>query len=258
MNNTTNNITTIRLQKHLADLGYCSRRKAEEYIAQGKVKVNGKTITEAGTKVDPNKDSVEIIGMAKKAQKEQDSFVYIILNKPLDYISSTTETQGASVLSLITIENYIYQSRKEGIEKKLQDVRLYPVGRLDKDSEGLVLLTNDGALAQTLTHPSFEHEKEYEVTINKPLTKDATKVLESGMKIDNTFVQGVTITKTWNKGRSTIVTLILREGKNRQIKKMFGTLGYHVQQLKRIRIGNATLGTLPTGRWRFLEKKHIV
>jgi len=248
----------IRLQKYMAQLGYCSRRKAEEYIAQGKVKVNGKFVTEAGIKVDPKKDEVEIIGVEKKTSTTNKGFVYIVLNKPIDYICSASNEQGASVIDLIIPAHYLYKKEKEEAEKHLQDVRLYPVGRLDKDSEGLVLLTNDGTLTQTLTHPSHEHEKEYELTITQKLTKDAIQVLEHGMMIGSGFVQGITVKKLFNKGRKTIVTVILKEGKNRQIKKMFGRLGYDLQQLKRVRIGRLNIGTLPTGSWKFVEKKDII
>mgnify|MGYP001472428984 CR=1 FL=1 len=248
----------IRLQKHMAQLGYCSRRKAEEYIAAGKVRVNGKKITAAGTKVDPKKDQVTIVGQEKRSHQKNDACIYVALNKPIDYICSAVETQGASVLTLITPNHYLYQKEKDTAKTILESKRIYPVGRLDKDSEGLVLLTNDGAITQTLTHPSHEHEKEYEITINQPLTKDAIRVLERGMMIDTGFVQGIVVKKTFNKGRKTIVTVILKEGKNRQIRKMFGRLGYNLHQLKRIRIGKLKLNTLPTGSWKFVEKKDII
>lgn len=272
----------IRLQKHIADLGICSRRKAEELIQRGKVTVNGRIITQLGTKVDPKKDRVEVISFKKQKSiptksdshhtpthsknpvarpahggasyslRAPHSFVYIALHKPIDYISSATSDQGISVMELLKKENGTGHTRRDITE------RVYPVGRLDKDSEGLMLLTNDGALTQTLTHPSFEHEKEYEVTIDKPLTKDAERVLEHGMRLDLETVQGIVIKKTFNKGRRTIVTVILKEGKNRQIRKMFGRLGYHVISLCRTRIGRLALGVLPVGRWRFVKKNQII
>ncbi|PIT86085.1 MAG: rRNA pseudouridine synthase, partial [Candidatus Magasanikbacteria bacterium CG10_big_fil_rev_8_21_14_0_10_43_6] len=131
-------------------------------------------------------------------------------------------------------------------------------GRLDKDSEGLVLLTNDGVLTEKLTHPRFEHEKEYEVVLQKPLTAEIQKLLEKGMHLDDEYVRGIEIVKTFNKGRETIVTIILKEGKNRQIKRMFGQLGYHVTKLRRIRLGKLKLNTLPIGRWKLISKEDII
>ncbi len=246
----------IRLQKHIADLGICSRRKAEELIALGKVKVNGKMIREMGVKVDPEKDLVTVEGHDSKSLKSDSrSPIYIALNKPVDYITSTSDEQGQSIMSLLKKENAV------GYEKRQITERVYPVGRLDKDSEGLVLLTNDGDLTQKLTHPSFEHEKEYEVTIGKPLTKEAKKILTKGMFIDEAkkeYVRGITIKKEFNKGRQTIITVILKEGKNRQIRRMFGVLGYKVQVLRRTRIGKLKLNVLGVGRWKFVKRGQIV
>ncbi len=243
----------IRLQKHIANLGICSRRKAEKFIADGKVKVNDKIIKELGTKVDPEVDIVKVEGSENIPPPVSSSrYIYIILNKPVGYISSTTNDQGDSVLDLLTKHNCV------GRDKIDIDRRVYPVGRLDKDSEGLVLLTNDGDLTNELTHPKYEHGKEYEVTVDKPLTKDIRKVLENGMNIDDEFVQGIEIKKEFNKGRRTIITVILKEGKNRQIRKMFGNLEYHVQALKRTRINKLKLGVLPTGKWKQIKKQDIV
>lgn len=240
----------IRLQKHIAHLGICSRRKAEDLISKGLVTVNGTPAT-LGMKIDPDTDKVVV---DKTVIATQDTtHVYVILNKPVGYITSTTNEQGDSVLDLLTTQNNIGRDSSE------LSARVYPVGRLDKDSEGLVLLTNDGELTNKLTHPRYEHEKEYEVTIDKPLTRDARKVLTTGMLLDkDEEVQGITITKEINKGRKTVVTAILKEGKNRQIRKMFGNLGYHVQSLRRIRMSNLTLGTIPVGKWKYVNKQSIL
>lgn len=250
----------VRLQKHIADAGICSRRKAEELISRGLVSVNGEVIEGLGIKVDSSKDKVDVYltQNGKKhhiaPQKDRESeFLYIALNKPVDYISSATNEQGASVIDLITPENFW---GKDSDAPKIP--RLYPVGRLDKDSEGLVLLTNDGELTQKLTHPKFAHEKEYEVTIDKPLEKTAIKVLENGMRIDDGFVNGIEIVDRKNMGRRTVITVILKEGKNRQIRKMFGNLGYRVITLRRTRIGKLLLKTLPVGRWREVRKEYII
>ena len=240
----------IRLQKHIADLGYCSRRKAEALITDGRVLVNGKRVTELGTKVDPETDKVKVVGLEAGSAKE---FVYVILNKPVDYITSASSKQGASVMDLLT------DDRQIGRHKTSLKTRVYPVGRLDKDSEGLILLTNDGELTNKLTHPRYEHEKEYEVLIDKPLTKDARVVLEKGMNIGGgERVKGIKIKKHQIRGRHTSVIVVLKEGKNRQIRKMFGRLGYKISRLRRIRLGNMNLGTLPPGRWKYITKKHIV
>lgn len=247
-------MTLVRLQKYMADQGICSRRKAEEMILAGEVKVNGE-VAQLGMKVDSEKDKVEMSGVTPlfPSPTRGGKFVYILLNKPVDYICSNSDEQGASVLELLIKENYWKPNGRDITE------RVYSVGRLDKDSEGLVLLTNDGELTNKLTHPSFEHEKEYEVTIDKQLEKTAVKVLEYGMDIgDGEYVQGIEVKKVFNKGRRTIVTIVLKEGKNRQIKKMFGRLGYHVISLKRTRIGKAKLGVLPVGRWRFIKKEDII
>lgn len=247
----------IRLQKHIANLGIASRRKAEELILAGKVKVNGVEVKEMGIKVDPENDAVEVIDhpgfpceIESKASAKK---VYIALNKPIDVISSNSSEQGECVIDLLTKTNAIGREKREVRE------RVYPVGRLDKDSEGLVLLTNDGELTNQLTHPRYEHEKEYEVMIDAQLSRDAKKVLTKGMIIgDGEYVHGIKIIKEWNKGRRTIVTVLLKEGKNRQIRKMFGKLGYHVQSLKRTRINNLKLGTLPVGKWKFVKKEDII
>ncbi len=240
----------IRLQKHIANLGICSRRKAEQLIADGKVKVNG-TTAELGMKVDPDKDKISVDNQELKTKNSE--FLYIVMNKPVGYITSASSEQGESVIDLLDDVNNI------GRDKTKLTARVYPVGRLDKDSEGLVLLTNDGELTNKLTHPRYEHEKEYEVTIDKPLTRDTRKVLTTGMSLDeDEHVQGIKILKEFNKGRKTVVTVILKEGKNRQIRKMFGQLGYHVQSLRRIRMSDLTLGTIPVGKWKYISKQSIL
>ncbi len=251
----------IRLQKHIAALGICSRRKAEKLIAAGLVEVNGEITRELGTKVDPEKDSVIVnLDAAKKGgyledgagADQQSGPVYIMLNKPVGVITSTSSKQGMSVLDLLTQENYA------GRNKKTLHGRVYPVGRLDKDSEGLVLLTNDGDLADQLTHPRYEHEKEYEITLDQPLSKDAIAVLERGMSIGDDKVKGITIVDQSVRGKRAVVNAILTEGKNRQIRKMFGRLGYNVQSLRRVSMGNLQLGSLSPGLWKYVRKDHII
>lgn len=255
----------IRLQKHIADLGICSRRKAEALILAGKVKVNGRVVREMGVKVDPAKDTVAVACItpstpppSRKGGTLASSFSYIALHKPVGYISSASSAQGASVLDLLTEQNRIGAKTKQILQNAPLG-RVYPVGRLDKDSEGLLLLTNDGELANTLTHPRFEHEKEYEITIAGRLAPHARAVLEHGMDIgDEEYVRGIRIAAVFNKGKRTIITAILGEGKNRQIRRMFGRLGLDILSLKRTRIGRLRLGTLPVGKWKYVEYEKIL
>lgn len=246
----------IRLQKYMSNVGICSRRKAEELILARKVKVNGELVTEMGRKVDEEKDKVEVLSdkyhaPKHKVEKFDNNKIYIALNKPVGYITSSSSDQGVSVLDLLSDNNCLTKGKK-------LETRVYPVGRLDKDSEGLVLLTNDGELTNLITHPRYEHEKEYEITIDGFLNNDARKILTTGMKITSGYVQGITIIKEFKKGRSTIITAILTEGKNRQIRKMFGNIGYRVMTLRRSRINKLTLGVLPVGKWKFVTRDKIV
>lgn len=245
---------TERLQKIMATRGMCSRRKAEALIAEGKVFVNGEKVTELGTKVPVDAD-IRVIGVrtntAPVPQASNRAPVYILLHKPVGIITSTSSEQGTSVLDLIQPDTYVSRGEKAITAwKQIAHTRIYPVGRLDKDSEGLVLLTNDGDLANTLTHPRYEHEKEYEVTITGRVPKGAEAVLARGMDIgEGEFVKGIQVTRISNRGKRTIVTVILEEGKHRQIRRMFARLGMEIISLKRTRIGRFSLGTLPVGSW---------
>jgi len=247
----------IRLNKHIAALGICSRRKADEFIVAGKVNINGTIVTDLGTKVDPEKDIVTVENVSHEPRTLNSELFYIALNKPVDIISSASSEQGTSVLDLITKEQY-YKPKFEDDVSQLDGVRIYPVGRLDKDSEGLILLTNDGELTNELTHPRYEHEKEYEVTIDKKLMPDTKKLLSKGMLIEGEHYGGMQIVKEWNQGKRVILTVILKEGKNRHIRKMLGQLGYNVSVLRRIRIGKLKLGTLTIGRWKFVKRSDII
>jgi len=241
----------LRINKAIADLGICSRRKAETLIKEKKVKVNGELVIDLSLKVDPEKDKIEIIGKELSGQKPE-GLLYVALNKPVDYISSADNSQGATVLDLLTKDNYCGRHKKEITS------RIYPVGRLDKDSEGLMLLTNDGELTHKLTHPSFEHEKEYDILIDKPVGRDTKKLLENGMIIEDEFYSGVRVKNEKILGKRVLLTLVLTQGKNRQIRKMLGRLGFRIFSLKRTRIGKLELKTIPTGKWILVEKKHII
>lgn len=223
-------MTEMRLQKFLSRAGICSRRKGEEYIQAGWVKVNGKIVTELGIKVDPERDAVEVDSDVIRSDSAP---IYIALNKPKGYVSSCDQQNEKIVLDLLDISE-----------------RVYPVGRLDKESTGLLLLTNDGHLHHRLSHPSFNHEKEYEVTVAKPLPEGALRKLAKGLPMMGTRTRPARV-KRISARRFGIV---LQEGKNRQIRRMIRKVGNQVTHLKRIRIANIKMGNLPSGSWRYLTK----
>jgi len=221
----------MRLQKFLSRAGICSRRKGEEYIIAGWVKVNGKIVTELGVKVDPERDAVEVDSDAIRSNSAP---IYIALNKPRGYVSSCHQPNEKIVLDLLDISE-----------------RVYPVGRLDKDSSGLLLLTNDGRLHHRISHPSFNHEKEYEVTVAKPLPGGALRKLAKGLPMMGTRTRPARVKRISARQ----FRIVLQEGKNRQIRRMVRKVGNQVVDLKRVRIANIELASLPPGRWRHLAAK---
>lgn len=227
---------TMRLQKFLAQVGIASRRKAEELIVSGKIKINGAIVDRLGSTIDENNDKIEYQGRVLKLVKGK---TYVALNKPVGYVCSASSRQGKSVLELVP-----------------KGKRIYPVGRLDKDSRGLVLLTDDGDLAYELTQASFEHEKEYEVELNKDFVKTDKAALEKGMVIDGKRVRGIGVRIASPRK----LRLTLKEGVNRQIRKMLGRLGYGVIDLNRIRIGKLESDKLriKTGEWKEIRKEDII
>jgi pseudouridine synthase len=221
----------IRLQKYLSQAGVCSRRMGETYIQKGLVTVNGKTVTELGTQIDPEKDKVAVAG---KPVLSNQAPVYIMLNKPQGYISSCRHRGEKIVLDLVNI-----------------DQRLYPVGRLDKDSTGLLLLTNDGRLHHRVSHPSFDHEKEYEIETKDPIPDSALKLLEKGIPLDGVTTRPAKIKRMGERK----FQITLQEGKKRQIRRMVEKTGNRVIGLHRIRIATLRLGRLASGKWRHLTQK---
>ncbi len=220
----------IKIQKFIADSGYCSRRKAEQLILEKKVKVNRKFAT-IGMRVD-SKDTVVIEGKVITPQK---NLLYIALNKPQGYVCTNKETPGEkNIFSLINIEE-----------------RLFVVGRLDKDSRGLVLLTNDGDFAFKLTHPSFSHEKEYEVLLSKDVNKDTEEKLKEGVDIKEKTLAKI---KEIKRIKSKKYKVVLTEGKRRQIRRIFEVFGITVLDLKRIRIDKYKLGGLKEKQWKLIKK----
>lgn len=228
-------MNAIRLQKYLASCGVASRRKAEELIRAGKVAVNGQVVTEMGTKVDPARDRVEMGGSVVRLLEKK---VYLKLNKPRGYISSCRSERGErTVLDLV---------------KDVKE-RLYPVGRLDLESEGLILLTNDGELANKLMHPRYEHEKEYLVSLQSPVSSHQLLELQRGIVIDGEKTLPARIFLEGHKQ----FRIILKEGKKRQIRRMVEAVGNKVVKLQRTRIGNIRLGDLPMGRCAALTASEI-
>lgn len=232
-----------RLQKVLARAGVASRRKSEELILAGRVKVNGIVIKELGYKVS-SKD--KILFDDKPIFKED--YVYFLLNKPKKYVSTTSDEKGRkTVLDLIDLE-----------DKK--DKRLYPIGRLDYDSQGLILITNDGDLTYKLTHPKHEVEKEYNVRIDGILSKNEIAKIIRGIKLDNNLIlkaKKVEVLEIDKKLNTSLVKVILTEGKNRQIRKIFKKLNYNVSTLTRIRYAFLTIDKVGRGFYRPLKTHEI-
>ncbi len=244
-----------RLQKILSARGICSRRKAEEYILAGLVKVNGKVAT-LGQKADPEKDKIEVEG---KVIEERAELLYYVMQKPVGVVTDNVERRGkggrgdrgtkfTSAPSATSVPSV--PSVRDLLPKNLQG-KIFPVGRLDKDSSGLLLFTNDGVLAYRLTHPKFDHEKEYEVALERPIPDGALRKLEEGLKI---FGEK---TKPAKIGRlsSTKFRIALTEGRNRQIRRMCQKVGSPVRHLRRIRIVTLEDETLKEGRVRALTEE---
>ena len=226
----------IRLNKHLKDCGYCSRREADRWIAEGLVKVNGVIETTLGITIDPEKDTVEIQG--KDIQEKQEEKVYLVLNKPKGYVTTMKPT---------SVEKNIV------IDLVPREPRVFPVGRLDKDTTGMLILTNDGLLANQLTHPSFEHEKEYEVKVEKPLTPGQIEKLESGLRLWGEKTKPTQV----HKLSSHVFRIILQEGKNRQIRRICRKVGNDVVELKRVRVGRLWMPELKEGEYRGLSEEEV-
>ncbi len=228
----------VRLQKLLSERGVASRRKAEELIEAGKVKVNGH-VAQLGDKADERKDIITVHG--KKIDPPQMS-VYIMLHKPRGFITTLKDEK----------ERKCVEELVRGV-----GVRVFPVGRLDKDSEGMLLLTNDGDFANAVIHPSSHVPKRYRVTVRAEVTDQLLQPMRDGMKLDDmkTAPADVVIVSA-EKGRS-VLEIVLYEGKNREIRRMCEQLGLEVMRLRRTAIGSVKLGMLPTGKWRHLQPKEV-
>jgi 23S rRNA pseudouridine2605 synthase len=227
----------IRLNKYIAAAGICSRREADQLISAGLITVNGKSITQLGSKVNPG-DEVRYNG--ERLQSER--LMYLLLNKPKDYVTTTDDPRERKTVMLL-----IRDACKE---------RVYPVGRLDRNTTGVLLFTNDGELAKKMTHPSHNKKKIYHVFLNKGFTGGDLKKLSEGITLEDGFIQPDAISYASSENKREI-GLEIHSGKNRIVRRMFESLGYRVDKLDRVYFGGLTKKNLPRGKWRFLSEKEI-
>ena len=229
----------IRLQKFISDSGLMSRRAAEKEIELGNVSVNGH-VASLGTKIDPQNDNVTYKG--KKIKYEKNEYIYIMMNKPRGYLSSTSDDRDRKcVTDLLTNVK----------------ARVYPVGRLDLISEGMLLLTNDGELKNRLTHPSHSIAKVYRVKVGDKVSDAQYEILTSELVIDDYKIKPVDVVVQEEDETGTVLKMTLHEGRNRQIRKMCEQAGLTVKRLSRVSIGNLKLDGLPVGKWRYLDQKEV-
>lgn len=231
-----------RLQKYLANQGVASRRKAEEYILQGKVKVNGRVVTELGVKIDPKIDKIEYEG--REIRKELKK-VYVLLNKPIDYVTTVKDQ-----FSRNTVVDLVKNAGEN----------LLPVGRLDMYTSGALILTNDGDFIYHVTHPKHEVEKTYTVTLRGKVTNEDVEQLRKGVIIDEEYLTKsakVRILKIDEEKNISRLEIIIHEGKNRQVRKMCEAVGKKVVALHRSKIGDIGVKDLKIGEWRYLTKKEV-
>lgn len=227
----------IRLNRFIANAGVCSRREADKLIQDGKIKVNGSIVTELGTKV-TSKDKVTYEGRTLKSEK----FVYLLLNKPKDFITTMDDPEGRRTVS--------------DLVSKACPERIYPVGRLDRMTTGLLLFTNDGDLAKKMTHPKHKVPKIYHVVLDKPLTKPDLEKIAEGVVLEDgkAIVDEISIVA----GNKKEIGIELHIGKNRIVRRIFEHLGYRVERLDRVVYAGLTKKDLPRGKWRFLDSSEII
>ncbi len=228
----------VRLQKHLAECGIASRRKAEELIAMGKVKVNGH-IAEIGQKVDPKRDKITVRGKNVVANTTK---MYIMLHKPRGFVTTANDEKGRKCVAELV---------------KDAPVRLFPVGRLDMNSEGLLIMTNDGEFANRLTHPSYHVNKTYRVTVKGEVEEEKLLELKEGIVLDGRKTLPCDCFVAERKTDRTVLIFVIQEGRNRQIRRMCEEVKLEVLRLKRTEIAGVKLGMLPRGSWRPLNEKEM-
>lgn len=229
----------MRLQKYMAQSGVASRRKSEEIILKGRVKVNGKVIKKLGTTINPEKD---IVSVDNKSIERESKKVYIMLNKPEGYVTTLKDRHSEKiVLDLVN-----------GI-----DERIFPVGRLDLDTSGLLLMTNDGDLTQKLTHPSYEVPKKYIAVVEGIPNSKKLARFRKGLKIDGRMTAEAYIKVLKKHKDSSVLEISIHEGRNRQVRKMCEYIRHPILELQRIAVGELTLNDLKAGEWRYLTEKEV-
>ena len=228
----------IRLQKHLSECGIASRRKAEELIQNGKVRVNGR-VALLGSKVDPKRDKVTVSGKTVIAQRQK---VYIMLHKPRGYVTTTKDELNRKCVTDLV---------------KDVGVKLFPVGRLDRNSEGLLFMTNDGEFSNNLTHPSALVNKTYRVTVKGEVEDEKLVKLSEGILLDGVKTKPCDVFVADRKPDRTVLIFIIHEGRNRQIRRMCESVNLEVLRLKRTEIAGVKLGMLPKGKWRDLNEREM-
>ena len=229
----------MRLQKYLAGCGIASRRNAEKMILEGRVSVNGQVIQTLGTQVDEAADIVQVDGITVHPEEEKH---YLAYNKPVGEVTTVSDPEGRATV-IDRFRDY--------------PVRLFPVGRLDYDSEGLLLLTNDGELMNQLLHPSFEIPKSYLTKVSNNVTEDEIKMLRKGVIIEGKMTSPASVRLIRHDTFSTDLLITIHEGRNRQVRRMIAAIGHQVVRLKRIRFGPVYLNDLPSGMWRKLTAEEI-
>lgn len=229
----------IRLQKYLAMCGIASRRSAEKVILEGRVAVNGEIITEMGVQVDENSDTVTVDGLIIHPEEEKH---YIAYNKPIGEVTTVSDPEGLATV----------------MDKFLDyPVRLFPVGRLDYDSEGLLLLTNDGDMMNRVLHPSHEVIKTYWTKVSNHVSQEEIRALRKGVMVDGKLTSPASVRLIRENTFDTVLLIGIHEGRNRQVRKMAEAIGHKVVSLRRVGFGPVSLGDLPTGMWRPLTKEEI-
>lgn len=229
----------IRLQKALANAGIASRRKAEEYIKQGRVSVDGLVVTEMGFLVDPDRQQLEFDRQPIRADEDK---IYILLNKPKGYVTTLHDPQHRPIVTSLV---------------KDIKARLFPVGRLDLDTEGALLLTNDGSLAHRILHPSHEIAKTYIAQVSGLPSPAKLRLLETGIEVEGRLTAPAQVRLLRGKGLTATVEITIHEGRKRQVRLMFAAIGHPVQALKRTAYGKLELGDLPLGKYRRLRKNDL-
>lgn len=228
----------VRLNKFIANSGICSRREADEYISAGLVTVNGQVVTEMGVKVNPAQDDIRFNGERLRGEKK----VYVLLNKPKDFVTTTSDPHAEkNVMQLIS--------------RELCPERIFPVGRLDKSTTGVLLLTNDGELAEKLTHPSFQKKKIYQVTLDKNLKPEDMDRLVNGIDLEDGPAYADEV--AYNGEDRSVVGVEIHSGRNRIVRRMFEALGYRVRKLDRVYFAGLTKKNLRRGQWRFLSDEEV-